>query len=56
MSENKVPNEASVSASLVERILSGDAAAEAEMVKRYQKGLGVMLFNRSRDRYLAEVH
>lgn len=54
MGENKIPSEASVSESLVERILSGDSSAEAEMVKRYQKGLGVMLFNRSRDRYLAE--
>jgi len=54
MGENKVPSEASVSESLVERILSGDTNAEEEMVKRYQKGLGVMLFNRSSDRSLAE--
>jgi len=54
MGENKVPSEASVSENLVERILSGDVDAEAEMVTRYQKGLGVMLFNRSRDRFLAE--
>ena len=54
MSETKVPSEASVSESLVERIISGDASAETEMVSRYQRGLGVMLFNRSRDRYLAE--
>ena len=50
----KVPSEASVSERLVTSILSGNSEAEIEMIERYQKGLGVMLFNRSRDRQLAE--
>ncbi|RBP49136.1 RNA polymerase sigma factor [Arenicella xantha] len=49
----KAPSEASVSHQLVARILDGDLSAEREMVERYQRGLGVMLFNRARDRELA---
>jgi len=45
--------EAEVSAGLVDRILNGDRAAETEMVKRYERGLGVMLYNRSHDAALA---
>ena len=50
----KTLTEAAVSESLVDRILDGDAGAEIEMVERYQKGLGVMLFNRARDREIAQ--
>ena len=50
----KTLSEAAVSESLVDRILSGDPGAEIEMVERYQKGLGVMLFNRARDRDIAQ--
>jgi RNA polymerase sigma-70 factor (ECF subfamily) len=35
-------------------MLDGDQSAEQEMVERYQRGLGVMLFNRARDRQLAD--
>ena len=49
----KAPSEASVAQDLVTRILAGDRRAEQEMVDRYQRGLGVMLFNRARDRELA---
>lgn len=54
MGTTKNPGESSVAASLVERIASGDQKAEASMVDRYQRGLIAMLFNRSRDKALAE--
>lgn len=53
MDVKKTPSEAEVSRDLVARIISGDQRAEHEMVERYQRGLSVMLFNRSRDRDLA---
>ncbi len=53
MDVNKAPSEASVAQALVERILNGDSQAEHAMVERYQRGLAVMLFNRSHDRDLA---
>jgi len=46
--------ESEVSQSLVERILQKDRTAEAEMVQRYQRGLYVMLFNRAKNKALAE--
>lgn len=54
MEATKIPSEASVSERLVNGVLEGSSAAEKEMVERYQKGLRVMLFNRSRDKQLAE--
>ena len=47
-------SEQQVAAGLVTRILAGDRQAESEMVERYHRGLIAMLFNRSRDRSLAE--
>lgn len=46
--------EASISKQLVDRIVGGDSIAETEMVERYQRGLVLMLYNRSKDRSLAE--
>lgn len=46
--------EASVARQLVERITAGDTSAETEMVERYHRGLVAMLYNRSKDRSLAE--
>lgn len=54
MGAMKAPSEASVAASLVDRIVKGDKQAETEMVERYQRGLVAMLFNRSRDKSRAE--
>jgi len=45
--------EAEVSENLVGRIIEGDQQAEQDMVLRYQRGLGVMLYNRARDHALA---
>jgi len=46
--------EASIAKQLVERIIAGDSSAETEMVERYHRGLVAMLYNRSKDRNLAE--
>lgn len=46
--------EAQIAADLVERIISGDASAETQMVHRYQKGLITMLRVRSRDTAVAD--
>lgn len=42
------------SAALVSRIRSGDAAAEAELVSRYQRGLQILLRKRLKDATLAD--
>lgn len=52
--DNEPKPESQVSQELVGRIVSGDKSAETEMVQRYQRGLQVMLVNRSKDKYLAE--
>jgi RNA polymerase sigma-70 factor (ECF subfamily) len=54
MELKKKPSEASVAEGLVQRIIDDDRNAEREMVERYHRGLVVMLYNRSRDRSLAE--
>jgi len=54
MDQPKKSSEASVSESLVQRIVTNDRDAERDMVERYHRGLVTMLFNRSRDRSLAE--
>ncbi len=54
MDKLKPENESSVAEHLVARIISGDQSAESEMVERYHRGLLAMLFNRSRDRSLAQ--
>lgn len=46
--------ESAVSTRLVERIISGDARAEGEMVERYHRALLVMLKQRSKDPFLAD--
>ena len=46
--------ESEVSTSIVERILAGDPQAEQEMILRYQRGLNAMLYNRCKDKALAE--
>ncbi len=53
MTAQNALTEAQVSENLVGRILEGDQEAEREMVLRYQRGLGVMLYNRARDHSLA---
>ncbi|WP_281559790.1 sigma-70 family RNA polymerase sigma factor [Thalassomonas sp. RHCl1] len=47
-------SEAEVARSLVARILNGEAAAETEMVQRYNRGLVFMLNHRARNHALAE--
>ncbi|MFC3120127.1 RNA polymerase sigma factor [Agaribacter flavus] len=46
-------SESEFAQSIVERIIAGDAKAEKEMVKRYQRGLMFMLRKRSGDEHLA---
>ena len=46
--------ESVISASLVERIASGDKSAEAEMVSRYSHGLHYLLKRKTRDAALVE--
>lgn len=53
MTAQNALTEAQVSEKLVGRILEGDQEAEREMVLRYERGLGVMLYNRSKDHALA---
>lgn len=48
------PTEAMVAATLVAKILSGDKAAENDMVLRYQRGIKAVLFQRSKDRYVLD--
>lgn len=47
-------SEAQISENLVGRIVGGDRLAESEMIERYNKGLFTVLYNRSRDKSLAE--
>ena len=47
-------SESKVAQDLVARILQGDSQAEERMIQRYQRGLFAMLFNRCRDKALAE--
>jgi RNA polymerase sigma-70 factor (ECF subfamily) len=46
--------EAGIAADIVRRISAGDRAAEAEMVRRYARGLAYVLRRRTSDRELAE--
>ncbi len=47
-------SESQVATNLVEQIQLGNKAAEQELVRRYQKGLEVVLFQRTSDRFMLE--
>jgi len=54
MQVRREATEASAAREIVARIVAGDAQAESDMVGRYQRGLIAMLYNRSKDKVLAE--
>lgn len=47
-------SEAGISKALVERIVAGDKTAESEMITRYQRGVEVVLFQKSQDRFIID--
>jgi len=54
MEDTSHANEQQIATSLVSRVAAGDRRAEAEMVKRYSRGLRFLLRRKARDVELAE--